>query len=108
MSGAKGEDFADPHHRMWTQVLAQALLDAIPLVLSRQGCNGERQYQFGTTNMYHLDQARAWLTLRNPDFRLVCALAGRDPELVLEHYHRQVVPRDRLVFRSSDKWGHNR
>lgn len=83
-----------PERRLWTGVLAMALIDALPAVIARQGLNGAPA---AGIDLLKLDRARAWLRLSNPDFREVCELAGRDPESVFAHYQKHHTPRDQLL-----------
>lgn len=64
-----------PETALWRAVLFQAIRDATePPTNTRQLTPAERE---GFTR-----QARAYFTLRNPDFRETCVLAGVDPAQV--------------------------
>lgn len=58
---------------LWTAVLARAITDALGIATGAQK---------GTAGRVVERHARAWLSASNPDFRLVCELAGYDPAYV--------------------------
>jgi hypothetical protein len=62
---------------LWRAVIMQALTDA-----------GSRSNKMEAK--FHRAQAIAWFSKRNPDFQLVCALAGMEMEYVFERAHAAI------------------
>lgn len=62
---------------LWRAVIMQALTDA--------GSQSKKMEA-----KFHRAQAIAWFSKRNPDFQLVCALAGYEPEYVFERAHAAI------------------
>lgn len=62
---------------LWRAVIMQALTDA--------GSQSKKMEA-----KFHRAQAIAWFSKRNPDFQLVCALAGMEMEYVFERAHAAI------------------
>lgn len=62
---------------LWRAVIMQALTDA--------GSQSKKMEA-----KFHRAQAIAWFSKRNPDFQLVCSLAGMEMEYVFERAHAAI------------------
>lgn len=62
---------------LWRAVITQALMDAGSKSVKREA-------------KLHRAQAIAWFSKRNPDFQLVCALAGLEVDYVFEKAHKAI------------------
>lgn len=62
-------DSARCEKALWKAVITQALMDA-----QSRSSKAEDQY--------HKHEARRWLTSNGKDFRMVCLLAGEDPDYI--------------------------
>lgn len=62
---------------LWRAVITQALMDAGSRSIKREA-------------KFHRAQAIAWFSKRNPDFQLVCALAGLDMDYVFDRAHKAI------------------
>lgn len=62
---------------LWRAVITQALMDAGSKSTKREA-------------KFHRAQAIAWFSKRNPDFQLVCALAGLEVDYVFEKAHKAI------------------
>jgi len=62
---------------LWRAVIMQALSDA-----GSQSAKRETKF--------HRAQATAWFSKRNPDFQLVCSLAGLEANYVFERAHKAI------------------
>lgn len=62
---------------LWRAVITQALMDAGSQSTKREA-------------KFHRAQSIAWFSKNNPNFQLVCALAGLDPNYVFERAHKAI------------------
>lgn len=78
-----------PERRMWQSVIEQAFSDAMRPDPKNQNDLREKRI------------AANWIRSCGPDFRLVCDLAGMDPDFLSDAFNAGRV--DREVMRSSSK-----
>ncbi|MBO29653.1 MAG: hypothetical protein CML61_13015 [Rhodobacteraceae bacterium] len=76
----------DPLTELWASVILRAVLDAHSTSEQRD----ERQAR---------RQARIWLEGRTEDFRMVCALAGLDPDFIRDGWASGRITPERLTLK---------
>lgn len=92
-----------PERRLWKSVLAQVLIDAIPLPGARRGAFGGAHALPELVDLGDVWEARRWLSMNNRDFVAVCTMAGRDPSHMLRLYQSKAVPEAELLVRDKRK-----
>lgn len=92
----RGGGAQSPERAIWQAVIFRALLDATNSI--KKTYNGGKQHRYRD-----LDRLRAdtWLRYSGSDFRMVCALAGIDPDFLRDAYVSGRIDPDRL--RASEK-----
>tara|TARA_R110002020_G_scaffold162066_1_gene347517 strand:+ start:309 stop:830 length:522 start_codon:yes stop_codon:yes gene_type:complete len=82
-----------PEKDLWVAVLCRAVLDACkgpPMLNMALKANKSHKNQYN----YNCDQARHFFMEGGPHFRLICEMAGRNPEYVQTRIRKAILRKD--------------
>jgi hypothetical protein len=85
-----------PERRLWQAVITQAVRDAESVTSTRLKAPGDTLFDGSRA-------ARQWLVKAGTDFRLVCALAGWEPDFISEAFRDGRLTGAKLVSEDAQK-----